>query len=215
MRDVTFWSVSCGRNTDVDVRLHASFFVVLALFLHLAARTGGGDATLVAVVAFVIYGASLLAHEMAHAITAWKWGGRVECVLLGPHGGLLAHGATLDPRGDLAVAAAGPLANLAIAVVSALTLVAARHPVAHVFFPFAPPSIATEANLLGAIALTAWINWLLFVLNLLPMSPFDGGRMLQAFVRERTDATDRDRASVARRHGDGRRVLRRLLVRAR
>jgi Zn-dependent protease len=188
MRDVTSWSVSCGRGTDVDLRLHASFFVALAVFLQLAARTGGGDNTIVGIVAVVVYIVSLLAHELAHAMTAWKWGGRIDCVLLGPHGGLLPHGAALDARGDFAVAVSGPLANMAITATAVITLAAAGRPVSHVFFPFAPPSAALEANVLGAITLTAWINWLFVVINALPMSPLDGGRILTAFVRERSDA---------------------------
>lgn len=187
MRDVTLWSVSCGRGTDVDVRLHATLFAAFVAFLQLGVRSGRGDETVVVIVAFVIYSASLLAHELAHAVTAWKWGSRVDCIVLGPHGGLVHHGAALEPRGELAVTLAGPLMNLAIAGLAGLTLAAARQPVSHVFFPFAPPSLAREANFLGAIAMTAWINWLFVLVNLLPMPPFDGARLVHAFVRERAD----------------------------
>jgi stage IV sporulation protein FB len=57
----------------------------------------------------------------------------------------------------------------------------------HLFFPFTPPSLVREPNFIGAIAMTAWINWIFVMVNVLPMLPFDGARIVHAFVRERAD----------------------------
>lgn len=72
--------------------------------------------------------------------------------------------------GDAKVAAAGPLANLAIAVVLALVLR---------FLPFSAPtfSILVE-NII-------YINLILMVFNLIPIPPLDGSKIVSAFLSDR------------------------------
>jgi Zn-dependent protease len=187
MRDVTFWSVSCGRSTDVEVRMHLALFVAIAAILHFGVRAEGAEATAVAIMALGVYLASLSVHEFAHAVTAWKWGGRIECILVGPAGGLVHHGPQLEPRGDLMVGLAGPAANLALAGVAIVTLTAAGRPIGPVFFPFAPPSESLNFSVVGLITLTAWINWVLVLVNLLPTFPLDGARIVAALIRRQFD----------------------------
>jgi Zn-dependent protease len=194
MRDVTSWSVSCGRSTDVELRLHVSLLIAAAAVLHCGLRAGGGENAAVAIMALGIYVAALAAHELAHAVSAWKWGGRIECVVVGPVGGLVHHGPQLEPRGDLVVSLSGPAVNLAIAGVAIVTLTAAGRPVGPVFFPFAPPSESLNFSVVGAITLAAWINWLLALVNLLPTFPLDGARIIAALMRRRLD----DQPAVAR-----------------
>lgn len=187
MRDVTYWSVSCGRGADVDVRLHVSLFIALAAVLHFGARHGDGESMLVSLSVTLLYLLSLAAHEFAHALTAWKRGGRVECVLLGPVGGLLPQGRELDPRDERLTALAGPAANLAIAVVAAAVLAATGRSVVAVSFPFAPPAGFFDFTFTGLLVQAAWINWLLALVNVLPMFPLDGVRVAATVLRERFD----------------------------
>lgn len=187
MRDVTYWSVSCGRGADVDVRLHASLFIAVSAVLHWGARHGDGESMLVALSAAILYLLALAAHEFAHATAAWKRDGRIDCVLLGPVGGLTHYGRELDPRGELLTALAGPAANLAIALVAVALLAATGRSVGAVFFPFAPPGGFFEFSPTGLLLQAAWINWLLALVNVLPMFPLDGVRAATAVLRERFD----------------------------
>jgi len=69
--------------------------------------------------------------------------------------------------GDAKVAAAGPLANLALALIFALIWR---------FMPFV--SIAFS----GFIAMIIYINLILMVFNLIPIPPLDGSKILSAFL---------------------------------
>ena len=72
--------------------------------------------------------------------------------------------------GDAKVAAAGPLANLIIALFFGLFLR---------FFPF------LGLTFVGLISLIVYINLVLMVFNLLPIPPLDGSKILAAFLPEK------------------------------
>ncbi len=72
--------------------------------------------------------------------------------------------------GDAKVAAAGPLANLAIAVVLALVLR---------FMPFSAPTFSM------LIASIIYINLILMVFNLIPIPPLDGSKVVSAFLPDK------------------------------
>ena len=135
-------------------------------------------ATAALVVGFL---ASLVAHELAHAVVARRYGAPVEQIRIGFFGGI-GHGRHeyVTPRGLWRAAAAGPAASIALAAAGA--------------------GIALGLAELGAgrlpvvvFAALAWINTLLAVVNLLPGAGLDGGRLVQALAWARSG----DRAHAA------------------
>lgn len=131
-------------------------------------RAHGGVVTTVAYAAGLY--ATILLHELAHAIVARATGHRVLGIELGVLGGATAYlpEAHPNPKHELRVAAAGPLTSLA----AGLTLQLAAHGVNAV-------GAASLAVLLEALGL---MNVVLAVLNLLPASPLDGGHVSEALV---------------------------------
>ena len=110
----------------------------------------------------VIVLASLIAHEVAHALVARRYGIETKQILLHPLGGA----AVLSerpptPSAELWIAAAAPLTNLAIAGVSFLLASLTDQPL---FYDL------------------AWPNLLLGASNLIPAFPLDGGRVLRALL---------------------------------
>jgi Zn-dependent protease len=69
--------------------------------------------------------------------------------------------------GEAKVAIAGPLSNLAVALVFGLILR---------FAPF------VSLNFSGLISIVIYINLLLMIFNLLPIPPLDGSKILAAFM---------------------------------
>jgi len=184
MRDPFQWTIGIGRWGGLAVRLHV-FFVALAaatLYLLPGIRELRGDGLGIAAAALILLFVSVLIHELSHAWVARHAGIPVDTITLGPLGGLTSWRSAEDPRVELATLAAGPLANLAVAF--ALTMaVLLRHP-SHELGPLWNPlwpALRMDA-FTQCLAFGLWINWLLFLLNLLPAHPFDGGRILRAVL---------------------------------
>lgn len=133
-------------------------------------------------VAALVFFASLLAHELAHAVVARRSGVEVKGLTLWLFGGIATLGGEPPtPQADFRIAAAGPATSLGLAAAFGL--------------------LASGLELLGvahlAVVAARWlagINLMLGLFNLIPGAPLDGGRLLRAFLWRRHG--DRVRAAV-------------------
>jgi Zn-dependent protease len=126
--------------------------------------------------------ASLLAHELGHALVARRAGLRVRGITLWLLGGVaLLEDDPASPRDELRVAVVGPAVSLALAAGFALAALA-----------FGVTGGATVAAVVAAWLALA--NAALAVFNLLPAAPLDGGRVLRGLLWRRHG--DRRRASL-------------------
>lgn len=109
---------------------------------------------------------SVLTHEAAHAVTARRFGYRVDRVVADLWGGHTVYEASAArPGASAAIAVVGPAANLALALVAS---------VVHGAVGAGVPGL-----LLGALA---WTNLFVGLFNLLPGLPLDGGYLVDALV---------------------------------
>ncbi|MEM8866043.1 MAG: site-2 protease family protein [Planctomycetota bacterium] len=185
------WSIAFGHWGGVPVRLHLLLllFAVLSVGVTLDGRWSSGLLT-----AGVLL-ASVVIHEIAHCVAALRLGGQVDAVVLSPIGGLQSPRVPDEPEPQLFVALIGPMMNLGIVAISTLSLLAIKTPPAELMpllNPVSPVGMLEGELWLVAIKQALWINWTLFLLNLLPAYPFDGGPALRAalwpFVGRRTAA---------------------------
>jgi Zn-dependent protease len=140
-------------------------------------------ATAVLVIGFL---ASLVVHELAHAVVARNHGAPAGEIRIGFFGGTV-HGRHeyATPRGLWRAAAAGPASSLVLAaacvgVTLGLTWLDAGRLPAVVF------------------AGLAWINAVLAIFNLLPGAGMDGGRLVQALAWARSGNRARATVTAAR-----------------
>jgi Zn-dependent protease len=133
--------------------------------------------------------ASLLAHELAHAIVARRNGLTVEGITLWLLGGVARfEGEPESPGAELRIAGSGPLVSLLLGMLlagaSAVLLIAGMN-----------------GMVAGCLAWLAAINVVLALFNVIPAAPLDGGRLVHALLwrlsGDRTKATLR--AAVAGR----------------
>jgi Zn-dependent protease/CBS domain-containing protein len=188
-----------GRLFGVDVGINWSVFVIFALITFgLAAGRfpliypdhGTAAYAAAGLVAGVIFLASLLAHEIAHAVVAQRNGVGVDGITLWLFGGVARLTGEPDtPGADFRIAGVGPLVSAALAGAFAVIATALDGLGVH--------------ELVSAVAVwLAVINVVLAVFNLVPAAPLDGGRILRAAAWRITG--DRYRSAViASRAGRG------------
>ncbi|RME73654.1 MAG: hypothetical protein D6784_11605 [Chloroflexi bacterium] len=178
------------RLGGIGVRLHWSFSL-LGAWMVLQATLGrrGWNGLAAMTTALILLFASVLLHELGHAVTARRLGLHVRDIIILPVGGLVQVEVMPNrPWLDLLVAVTGPLVNLVLAL-SAAGLLAVWGKLGFlVGFLTSPDTVAAAmmATPFHRDALSGWlvfllvVNGVLFLFNLLPAAPMDGGRMLAA-----------------------------------
>lgn len=167
-------SLSLGRVHGIEIRVHASFWLLVLLVVAGSSAEGGG-AVLGALGWLAAIFGSVLLHELAHSVVATSRGGRVRGIVLLPIGGVSQlERMVLTPRDEFAMAAAGPLTSLALAFTAALLAIATG------------ADLARTSLVSGPLLLRfAAVNAMLGAFNLLPAFPLDGGRLLRAALERR------------------------------
>jgi Zn-dependent protease len=176
-----------GRIGGVRVGVNWSVLVVFALIAYglagqrfPAAYPGQGLAAYVTagLLTAVVFFASLLAHELAHALVARRNGVSVEGITLWLFGGVAKlQGEADDPAAELRIAGVGPLVSLALGVLFGGLVMLLRPIVGAVG---AGGGGGAAGLVLGALFWLAAINVALAAFNVIPAAPLDGGRLLRA-----------------------------------
>jgi Zn-dependent protease len=166
-------NLTIGRFGGIEVRLNWSLIAVFALIAWSLAEgvfpsqnpgLSHGTYIAMAIVAAVLFLASILLHELGHSLVARREGIEVDSITLWLFGGVSQIKGRFKSAGDeFRVAISGPLVSIVLGVLFVLIALA---PV--------PSSVDGVAAWLG------YINLILAVFNLLPASPLDGGRVLHA-----------------------------------
>ncbi len=139
-----------------------------------------------AVVGALGFVASVLLHELGHAVAARRHGMGVRGITLWVLGGQAELDRLADsPRAEFDVAAAGPAVNAALAGVFSV--------VAWWIHQLSGARIGP-----GVLAWLAIINIVIAVSNLIPVAPLDGGRILTAWIWARRGDAERARIITAR-----------------
>lgn len=140
----------------IKLKIHPLFYL-FGLYYALTGR----------IFVFIIYTVCAFSHEMGHSVVAEKVGYKLNKITLMPFGAVVnGYVAGLKPSDRLKIALAGPMLNLFVA----LLFVALWW-----IFPiiYAYTDIVVEANIS------------MCVVNLIPVYPLDGGRILYSFLSER------------------------------
>jgi CBS domain-containing protein/Zn-dependent protease len=173
------WSIPIGKYFGTEVRLHLIFFLLFALVVTQTTAKAGIAASRGVALFFVVF-AAVLVHEIARGLFSPKRDKLQRLVLL-PTGGVIVgeserSGQHLSFAQEARAALAGPIANLVVAGIAALILLA----VAPEIKIFASPYIHA-----GHLARSVvWINAALGLLNLIPAYPLATGRLLRVWLAQ-------------------------------
>jgi len=172
-----FLSFPLGTWLATSVRM--SVWFPLALIV-LWARLGLELGTICGLLLLV----SVIVHEFFHVFGARWTGGDADEILIWPAGGLAYCQPGPSFRSEILTTAAGPLANILLAALM-LPAVLPTGMLAECFYPITLPPVSLEENLPQTLAVLMFsLNVKLLYLNLLPVYPMDGGRMLQTVLSQ-------------------------------
>ena len=171
-------SFKLGNIAGIDVFLHWTFSLLILYIIYINYKAGQNIVQIAWSVLFIIFVfATVLLHELGHAITAKKFNIKTNDITLLPIGGV----ASLEklpekPSEELMVAFAGPMVNITLALLLSF------------FIHYPNNSEEMIAQLSGGINGNNFllnfflVNMVLALFNLIPAFPMDGGRMLRAVL---------------------------------
>ncbi len=176
--------ITVARVYGIPVRIDYRWFFVFALSVWLVASnlrhgTSGIPATssamawFLGIVTTLALFLSVFGHELSHALMGRAEGIEIEEIVLHPFGGLARlRSEPENPRAEFRIAIAGPAASFLFALLGFGAMVIANM-----------GGYSTTA----AVFFFLWFgNLLLAVFNLFPGYPLDGGRILRAFLWQRS-----------------------------
>ena len=190
------------RIAGIRIGVDASWFIVLFLAIFFLQDrfkeiVDGSDTTayLAAVLAAFLFFASIVLHELGHAIAARRDGIGVSGIDLFFFGGLMKmSGDTQSPGSEFRVAVAGPIVTLLIVVAGTALGVALEG-----WDRFWEVALLSNDDRVGIglllVSFLVPMNLALLLFNLIPAFPLDGGRIARAAVWKVTG--DRSKATRA------------------
>lgn len=186
-------SIQIGSFEGIPIKLHVTFLLILPVFAYMFAVNdpmfGFNDvpvllrAVLSMMTAILLFFCVLL-HEIGHSYVAKKHGTNIQNITLFLFGGVSSmEEMPRNPKIELKMAIAGPAVSILIG--SSLLII-------HGFFTIA----GQETPFLRLVWLIGYINLTLFVFNMLPAFPMDGGRVLRAWLAGRMSYIEATRSAA-------------------
>ncbi len=168
----------------IRVRMHASLALVIAFVLLFG--WGFGPSVAMRVQSVLMLFTVILLHEFGHCFAARSVGGSADEVLLTPLGGLAMAMAPRRPWAQFVTVAGGPAVNVVICLICGLGLYLTIG-----IFPLGPWTFGSIYRGLGDdgwlsvvpyLFMMYGISYWLFLFNLIPVFPLDGGQLLQSIL---------------------------------
>jgi Zn-dependent protease len=189
----------------IRVGVDGTWFLMLFLMIFLLSgsfrstlRSSDAVAYLTTVATVLLFFASLIIHELSHALVARRQGIEVQRIELFLFGGLTHMSRdSRTPGEEFKIAVAGPLATLGFVLVCAALDLAIVGPHRLLEAIYLSGSITITPVLL-ALSWLLLINVLILLFNLVPAFPLDGGRIARAIVWKRTGEKQRGTRAAAK-----------------
>ncbi len=175
------WSASLGRWLGIPVRVHLLLLLALIGIFAIDSQMSktdllGGTGLATALTLLTC----LLVHELAHLVAVTHLGGEIHSFVLTPWGGASAYTQPANHRDRLVVHFAGPFINGCLFLLGFVMLLQAGFEnLRDLVNPLTPQKFEADRWAMSLLAISTWTNFQLFLLNMVPCFPFDGGRFLR------------------------------------
>lgn len=170
-----------GKISGIKIFVHWTFALLIAYVVYNDIKAGLGTTEILWSVAFIfaLFGCVTL-HELGHSLTAQRYHIKTRDITLLPIGGVASLEAIPEkPKEELLITLAGPLVNVAIALIL----------LPFVHWPDTTEALQELSNVSGNnfIMSLLSVNVTLAVFNMIPAFPMDGGRILRALLAYKLD----------------------------
>jgi len=174
-------SFQIGKIMGIPIKLHITFLLIIPVMGYIFANNtsvmGFRDVEPVLLryvlgisVAILLFVCVLL-HELGHSIVAKKHGTNIQGITLFLFGGVSSlEEIPRNPKVEFKMALAGPSISLLIGSILII------------FYEILKTNIPLDNPYLRLLWLMGYINIVLFIFNLIPAFPMDGGRVLRAVL---------------------------------
>ena len=164
-------SIHLFQFKGINVFLHWSWFV-WALYEIQGGGIGEYSSPLWRILEYLSLFLIVLLHEFGHSLACRQVGGQANQIVLWPLGGVAYVNPPQRPGATLWSIAAGPLVNVVLApVLFGLLLISRASGMAH-----------SSPNLYALLGAALTIDIYLFIFNMLPIYPLDGGQILRSLL---------------------------------
>jgi Zn-dependent protease/CBS domain-containing protein len=170
------YALQLGKIAGIKISVHWTFLLLIGWIVWRESRRGSSTDEILWTILFVLtIFLCVTLHELGHALTAKRFHIKTLDITLLPIGGL-ARLETMPekPAQELWVAIAGPLVNIAIAILLFPVIMNQLN----MEFISSMKGIGKETFLLNLFS----VNIMLAFFNLLPAFPMDGGRVFRALL---------------------------------
>ncbi len=181
-----------ARLFGIPIRIDFSWLVVFVIFVYavtqdffkpLFPESSQWAAVGLAVLTILLFFFSVLLHELAHSLVAITSGLRVRAIALFILGGVSQlEGEPRNPWVEFWMALAGPLTSLGIGCLCGIVCLSiGGAPLTRAFLGQG----VLDSPVPAAAAVLFWLalqNLVMFVFNMIPGFPMDGGRVVRAFI---------------------------------
>ena len=188
------WSFRVGRLFDINIRIHIAFVIcaVVLIWMEMPKSDSGldrpfGSVLVDAVGIYALLFFIVLVHEFGHCFGARYVGGDADEILLWPLGGLAFANPPHNAAAHMITTIAGPLVNVLFCMICTLVLVLWTGKLGAVPWNPLHPTWPADVSIHPTTA-QLWVmrffgvSYFILLINLLPIFPFDGGRIVQAWL---------------------------------
>ena len=162
-------SIHLFRFAGVDLFLHWSWFLVAVFEIQ---KTGRYSSLTWNILEYLALFLIVTLHEFGHALACRRVGGTANQIVLWPLGGVAYVNPPQRPGATLWSIAAGPLVNVVLLPIFGVAYFLSRS----LGWPASMPDLYTLVRSILTI------DVVLFVFNMLPIYPLDGGQILRALL---------------------------------
>jgi len=184
------YSISLRKLFGIPITIHWTFWILIVWIVVNGVMKGQSSSQLLWYVLFVMaIFVCVGLHELGHALAAKRYGIKTHSITFLPIGGVARLMKIPDkPKQELIITIAGPMVNIIIALVLGIVLLLTKR------IPFSAENLdlITSINASNFLFMLFLINIMLFIFNMIPAFPMDGGRIFRAllsFVFPRLKAT--------------------------